>query len=64
MANLIPVGMPVKGHTRRFAKIPQGRFIYTCPRCTGLVSNDEAWCICDQDLCPVASLYWEVPTDG
>ena len=60
MAKLIRIGMPINGHTRRFAKISNHRFIYSCPSCTGLNSNDQAWCVCGLALSPVANLYLEV----
>ena len=57
MANMIPIGMPINGKTRRFATLPKGRFLYSCPNCTGIVSNDQAWCVCGEDLGRVTSLY-------
>ena len=56
MATLIRVGMPINGHTRRFGRLTNDRYLYTCPSCTGLVSNDQYWCVCGQDLRVVAEL--------
>ena len=56
MANMIRVGMPINGHTRRFAKVGFGQFLYNCPGCTGLVRNEQEFCLCNMDLRQVSSL--------
>ena len=57
MASLIRVGEPVNGRTRRFSRLTKDRFLYSCPTCTSLVSNDEAYCVCGEDLRTVSDLY-------
>ena len=57
MASLIRVGMSVNGRIRRFSRLTKDRFLYSCPTCTGLVSNDQAYCSCGQDLRIVSDLY-------
>lgn len=60
MARLEPVGSSVAGKTRRFCKLPHGRYLYGCPSCCHLVSHDQAFCdYCDLDLYPVAGMYYE-----
>ena len=44
MAKLIPVGISINGRRRRFTIMPGGRYLYSCPNCTGLVSNDQSYC--------------------
>ena len=56
MSKLIRIDMPIHGRTRRFTRLTEDRFLYSCPSCTGLVSNDQAYCVCGQDLRVVANL--------
>ena len=57
MAKLIRIGMPVDGKTRRFSRLTKNWFLYSCPRCVGLVSNDQDYCVCNFDLRVVSNLY-------
>ena len=57
MSKLIRIGMPVDGQTRRFSRLTKNRFLYSCPRCVGLVSNYQDYCVCDFDLRIVSNLY-------
>ena len=57
MAKLIRIGMPVDGKTRRFSRLTKNWFLYSCPRCVGLVSNDQDYCVCAFDLRVVSNLY-------
>ena len=61
MANLIDIGMPVNGRTRRFVTLPHGKFWYGCPACSCLVLHIQAFCVCGHDLRLVANLYLEEP---
>ncbi len=44
MAKLIPVGISINGRRGRSTIMPGGRYLYSCPNCTGLVSNDQSYC--------------------
>ena len=55
MANLIRVGMPINGRTRRFGRLGKG-FVYSCPNCSALVSNSQVYCTCGESLAPVATV--------
>ena len=57
MANLVRVGMPIQGRTRRFVRLPRGKYMYSCPKCLGLVAHDQAFCVCNEDLRIVSDLY-------
>lgn len=54
MGAMVRIGMPVNGKTRRFTRLTRQWFLYSCPSCTGLVSNEQEWCVCGQDLRAVA----------
>ena len=63
MSNLIRIGMPINGRTRRFGRLGKSGFVYSCPNCVGLVSNNQGYCVCGENLSPVAMVCSGRPED-